>query len=218
MALHDESSSYQPSLFRDSAAPKVVPIPTLTPVRPVERQPARRNPRPPSLRSPRRTSDAQQALDLHDSGGEIHPHPEERIYCDAPVAAPAHRLLAAAVDGGLVLSGLGLILLATLVLYGNQILFTRAALLAFAGLLGSVALLYRALWALANSDTPGMRFAGLRLVDFDGRRPRGEQRLIRQFAGLLSIVSAGLGLAWALVDEESLTWHDHISKTFPTAG
>jgi hypothetical protein len=21
---------------------------------------------------------------------------------------------------------------------------------------------------------------------------------------------------WALVDEESLTWHDHISKTFPT--
>ena len=24
------------------------------------------------------------------------------------------------------------------------------------------------------------------------------------------------GLIWALVDEESLTWHDHISKTFPT--
>jgi hypothetical protein len=25
-------------------------------------------------------------------------------------------------------------------------------------------------------------------------------------------------LVWALVDEESLTWHDHISKTFPTIG
>jgi hypothetical protein len=23
-------------------------------------------------------------------------------------------------------------------------------------------------------------------------------------------------LFWALVDEENLTWHDHISKTFPT--
>ena len=28
--------------------------------------------------------------------------------------------------------------------------------------------------------------------------------------------SAGLGLLWSLADEESLTWHDHMSKTFPT--
>jgi hypothetical protein len=41
---------------------------------------------------------------------------------------------------------------------------------------------------------------------------------MRQLAGLLSVVSAGLGLVWALVDEENLTWHDHISKTFPTVG
>jgi uncharacterized RDD family membrane protein YckC len=61
-----------------------------------------------------------------------------------------------------------------------------------------------------------MRFAGLHLVDFDGRRPDREQRAIRQVAGLLSVLSAGLGLVWALVDEENLTWHDHISKTFPT--
>jgi hypothetical protein len=25
-----------------------------------------------------------------------------------------------------------------------------------------------------------------------------------------------MGLIWALVDEDSLTWHDHISSTFPT--
>jgi hypothetical protein len=25
-----------------------------------------------------------------------------------------------------------------------------------------------------------------------------------------------LGMLWALVDEEALTWHDHMSKTFPT--
>jgi hypothetical protein len=53
-------------------------------------------------------------------------------------------------------------------------------------------------------------------VDFDGRRPDREQRGVRQVAGLLSLLSAGLGLVWALVDEEKLTWHDHISKTFPT--
>jgi len=28
---------------------------------------------------------------------------------------------------------------------------------------------------------------------------------------VLSMASAGLGLVWALVDEENLTWHDHIS-------
>ncbi len=78
--------------------------------------------------------------------------------------------------------------------------------------------LYRVLWCLGGGDTPGMRFAGLRLVDFDGRRPEREQRTIRLAASLLSIISAGLGLVWALVDEESLTWHDHISKTFPTPG
>jgi hypothetical protein len=63
-----------------------------------------------------------------------------------------------------------------------------------------------------------MRFAGLRLVDFDGRSPERHQRMRRQLASLLSVLSAGLGLAWALVDEENLTWHDHISKTFPTPG
>jgi hypothetical protein len=25
-----------------------------------------------------------------------------------------------------------------------------------------------------------------------------------------------LGIVWALLDEEHLTWHDHISKVFPT--
>lgn len=212
-------TNYQPSLFRDSGAPKVVPIPMLTPLRPVERRPARRaNPRPPAPRAPRRSSSAQQALDLQAAAGQIHAHPDERIYCAAPVATPGHRLLAAAVDGGLVLAGAGVVILGPLLLYGDEIAFTRAALLALAGVLALVAVLYRALWAVASSDTPGMLLAGLRLVDFDGRRPRGEQRLVRQLAGLLSLVSAGLGLAWALVDEESLTWHDHISKTFPTAG
>jgi hypothetical protein len=30
------------------------------------------------------------------------------------------------------------------------------------------------------------------------------------------LLAAGTGLIWALVDEDSLTWHDHISGTFPT--
>jgi hypothetical protein len=29
-------------------------------------------------------------------------------------------------------------------------------------------------------------------------------------------MAAFIGLAWAFVDEECLTWQDHISRTFPT--
>jgi uncharacterized RDD family membrane protein YckC len=90
--------------------------------------------------------------------------------------------------------------------------------LTFLAITGILTMFYRFLWCMGNGDTPGMRFAGLRLVDFDGRVPDRERRGMRQIAGVLSLISAGLGLVWALVDEESLTWHDHISKTFPTAG
>ncbi len=108
--------------------------------------------------------------------------------------------------------------LAIFYLAGGRLAFTKPSLFLFGGVICGVVLLYRLLWCLGGGDSPGMRFAGLRLVDFDGRRPQREQRTIRLAASVLSIVSAGLGLVWALVDEESLTWHDHISKTFPTPG
>jgi uncharacterized RDD family membrane protein YckC len=142
---------------------------------------------------------------------------EAVIYCDAPVALPVHRLMAVAADASMIAIALGLFL-AIFYLSGGRLVFTRPAMLLFAGVIGAVVFLYRLLWCLGDGDSPGMRFAGLRLVDFDGRRPQREQRSIRLAASVLSMASAGLGLVWALVDEESLTWHDHISKTFPTPG
>ena len=118
-------------------------------------------------------------------------------------------------DGSLILVAVG-VFLAIFFMSGGQVALDRQALSFIIGVTAVIALFYRALWCLANGDSPGMRFAGLRLVDFDGRRPDREQRGIRQVASLLSLLSAGLGLVWALVDEEHLTWHDHISKTFPT--
>jgi uncharacterized RDD family membrane protein YckC len=131
------------------------------------------------------------------------------------VALPVHRLMAVAADASMIAIALGLFL-AIFYLAGGRIVFTKPSLLLFGGVIAAVVFLYRALWCLGGGDTPGMRFAGLRLVDFDGRRPEREQRTLRLAASMLSIISAGLGLVWALVDEENLTWHDHISKTFPT--
>jgi len=220
-----ETPNYQPSLFRDgTAGSKVIPIPTLTPLHPYHRDAARTaahgatQPRPARASAARphhRRSDNQQTLGFQESLAEVRTQPGETIDCDAPVAAPSHRLMAAAVDGSLILVAVG-VFLAIFFLSGGQVALDRQALSFILGVTAVIALFYRALWCLANGDSPGMRFAGLRLVDFDGRRPDREQRGIRQVAGLLSLLSAGLGLIWALVDEENLTWHDHISKTFPT--
>jgi len=233
-AFHQESARpaapvpppgiYQPWLFRDpSQGPKVVPIPTLTP-RPhpgIRKHRVQATARPQDLRAntpARRPADSQQSLDFY--AGAISEQPlgteaEAVIYCDAPVALPVHRLMAVAADASMIAIALGLFL-AIFYLSGGRLVFTKSSLLLFGGVIGAVVFLYRMLWCLGGGDTPGMRFAGLRLVDFDGRRPEREQRTIRLAASMLSIVSAGLGLVWALVDEENLTWHDHISKTFPT--
>ena len=61
-----------------------------------------------------------------------------------------------------------------------------------------------------------MRWAGLRLVNFDCAPPNRGERVHRMVTSCISAAAAGLGLAWALVDEERLTWHDHMSKTFPS--
>ena len=79
-----------------------------------------------------------------------------------------------------------------------------------------IGLLYHTIFLAVRGETPGMGFAGLQLVDFDGRRTTDEQLHMRIIGAFLSVLPAGLGLFWALVDEESLTWQDRISHTFPT--
>jgi uncharacterized RDD family membrane protein YckC len=164
--------------------------------------------------------DSQQSLDFFETYGSAEPQNPPRetvIYCDAPVALPTHRIIAAAFDASMVLIAAG-IFLGVFFLSGGMLILSRENAPFLLGVAAVLALFYRTLWCLANGDTPGARFAGLRLVDFDGRPPNREQRGLRQAASLLSLLSAGLGLVWALIDEENLTWHDHISKTFPTSG
>jgi uncharacterized RDD family membrane protein YckC len=224
-AAPPERTNYQPSLFRDAAyrdgvpGPKVVPIPMLTPSRPpVRSEGVARRARPAAQRAPRRHPESQQSLDFYGApaaalGTEVH----AVIYCDAPVALPAHRMIAAAFDFSMVLIAVG-VFLGVFFLSGGMMMLSKENapfLISVAALLG---LFYRFLWVLGNGETPGMRFAGLRLVNFDGRPPDRDQRAFRQVSSLLSFLSAGLGLVWALVDEENLAWHDHISKTFPTPG
>jgi uncharacterized RDD family membrane protein YckC len=140
---------------------------------------------------------------------------EAVIYCDADVATPKHRVIAAAIDGGMIFIAFGLFLFA-FHLMGGMFRFNRQTIPFFIGAFGTLAMFYGLLWIWADRQTVGMRWTGLRLIDFDGFPADRRARSLRAIGACLSLCAGGLGLLWALADEEKLAWHDHMSKTFPT--
>lgn len=137
------------------------------------------------------------------------------IYCEAPVATPMHRALAASIDMSMILMGCGLFLI-MFVLCGGEIVVNRPNLIVFGCALALVAGTYGLFWTVAGTETVGMRWTRLRLITFDGFAPDRWQRAGRLAGMWLSLFSV-LGILWSLADEEGLGWQDHISRTFPTA-
>jgi len=64
-----------------------------------------------------------------------------------------------------------------------------------------------------SGRTLGMQSWRLQLESMDGQRPTLAATTVRFFAAILSWLPLGLGFLWQLWDKDSLTWHDHISKT-----
>ena len=140
---------------------------------------------------------------------------ESSIICDAPVAPVALRMRAAALDGLAMAAGCA-VCVAIFLYAGGHISLDKHVLPFFAAALLTVPFFYKLLWTFVGQDTMGMKQTGIRLVDFDGNPPSRERRYYRLFGGIISLSAAGMGLIWAFVDEDALTWHDHISNTFPT--
>ena len=136
------------------------------------------------------------------------------IYCEAPVATTLHRAVASVLDWSMVLFGYGLFL-AGFYMLGGQFELTWSNVRVFGAMLPVIGFTYGFLFAWTGAETPGMRWAELRLTTFDGFPPERRQRLVRFAASCLNRCTQ-LGLLWSLADEESLGWHDHISRTFPT--
>lgn len=137
------------------------------------------------------------------------------IYCNAPVAPPSFRAVAAIIDTAIGLLGVAAFL-ATFHYSGQTIELTKQTLPVYGAAALLICVFYRLLFCLGNGDTAGLRCANLCVVNFDGHRPTRRQRLYRLAGAVVGVVAAGMGLLWAIFDEERLTWHDHISKTFPT--
>lgn len=141
--------------------------------------------------------------------------PEPSIICDALVAPAQLRFKAALVDGAIVLAGCA-VCVAFYLYVGGQVLLDKHVLPFLLMSLLTVPLVYKLLWSYAGQDSIGMQRLGLRLVDFDGNVPSRQKRYLRMFGSLISLLAAGIGVLWTFVDEDTLTWHDHISNTFPT--
>ena len=213
------SAPRQAMLFQDRPASKVIPFDGVfePPAHPQPRIVTRTTAR--LARRPGASNEAQPSLEFllpaPSSPRKLSTTVEAVIDCDAPVAAPMHRACAAAFDGSMILIGCG-IFLTVFYLLGGSFPATKPVILVMAAAAVLIAMFYGFVWVCAGGQTPGMRALRLTLINFDGYPPDGASRWLRYLGACLGYCAGGLGLLWALLDEESLARHDHISKTFPT--
>jgi uncharacterized RDD family membrane protein YckC len=198
----------QKSLFDDR---KVLQFPQVAPPRPVR-------PSAPRAKKARPVPEGQGELDFLPAAPakprQLGTTVDAVIFCEFPVATPLHRAVAAGVDWAMVSIGYGLFL-ALFHVIGGEFAWSKAALGMFGAMFLLLSFAYGLCFAFAGTETPGMRFAHLRLTTFDGFPPDRRQWMTRFFGSCLTRCT-GLGLLWCLADEESLAWQDHISRTFPT--
>jgi uncharacterized RDD family membrane protein YckC len=129
-----------------------------------------------------------------------------------PVAPLAARVMSAVFDAALVAVGCALFA-GIYTALGGRFALQRAGVLAFCAAMALLAGVYLFLFLFYAAATPGMRWLGLRLVDFEGTPARPGQRLLRVLAVVPSSAALGFGFLWAAFDEEALAWHDRISRT-----
>ncbi len=73
--------------------------------------------------------------------------------------------------------------------------------------------LYATLSWRRGGQTLGMRPWRLQVTTPDGMPPTRRQLWLRYSVGTVSLLLGGLGVWWALIDRQRLTWHDRASGT-----
>jgi uncharacterized RDD family membrane protein YckC len=143
------------------------------------------------------------------------PADEERSerYGFYPVASLDERQWAALIDAVCLLFAYGgfLTLFSSL---GGQFTLSKLSAAVYGATFAIVYLQYFALFTIFGGTTPGMMFRGLQVASFSGEPPTPRQMLLRSAGYVLSAGTFFMGFFWAWWDEDALTWHDRVSRTY----
>lgn len=202
----------QPSLFAEQNARTVVGLEEY-----VGQQEPPRRARPQPRSAPRKKGvEGQAAFEFVPLTGPQRPFSREQTRrSDFEVAPLSFRTAATLFDAAVVAVFLGLFFATIRLALGSLPLGGAVgACYATSALLISAA--YKLIWSICGRPTLGPQLAHLTLVSFDGHRPTTAQRVVRLFSAWLSVASAGMGVLWAPLDRDRLSWHDHISQTYYT--
>ena len=134
-----------------------------------------------------------------------------------PQTAPMHlRAMAWTVDGLLVLGGFVAFAAAFARVAGPISIGLPLAGAALAVLVG-LYLVYQLLFFTLTDQTPGMRYARIGLCTFSDENPTRRAMRKRVLAQVVAVAPMGLGVAWALLDDDRLGWHDRMSRMYQRA-
>ena len=148
------------------------------------------------------------------------PHPLPDYYAIVPdnaaklYQAPfGRRMMATLVDTALILSlvcGLAYLVASRFDHLPSMRVSQVCGVIATLGL----AALYEWFFLTFAKVTPGMRYAQLSLCTFEEEIPNAAQVNGRLKAMLISVLPVGLGMVWSIFDEDQMSWHDRLSKTY----
>jgi len=131
------------------------------------------------------------------------------------VASLGTRFSAGLIDGLLLLLSAGLF--AVIFRFAGGHLQRVPLNLAVLGVIATIFIWsYFGMFTALTASTPGQSWMGIEARNMEGWPPDRRESLLRAFGYLVSLSAFLLGFFWALVDGESLTWHDRISGTFLT--
>jgi len=133
-----------------------------------------------------------------------------------PVASIEERRGAALVDAGCLAFAYGgfLALFGSL---GGHFTFSKLSAAVCFFTFAFVYIQYFGLFTIFGGTTPGMMVRGLQVSSFSGESPTARQYALRALGYMLSAGTLFLGFLWAIWDEDTLTWHDRLSRTYLTS-
>jgi len=130
-----------------------------------------------------------------------------------PVAALLERRRCAIIDAACLAFAYGgfLALFGSL---GGQFTLSKLSAVVCFSTFAFVYVQYFFLFTIFGGTTPGMMVRGLHVASFSGETPTARQLFWRATGYLISAGAFFMGFLWALWDEDGLTWHDRISRTY----